>query len=168
MFAIGGAMALYAWATALFGSPLENGQVIISEGLSTFIVGVLLLGIYLWVALRGRLLSALSKKGESAKPTVPVVPGESATPVALTEATAPSAKSQNVLGNGRIWGQPKPRQRGFTPWTPKPYSLSCFCTSAPVATEQPETLEMLLDDLLAGKITRDEAVVRIRALEHRM
>src|SRR5436305_14147786 len=34
------------------------------------------------------------------------------------------------VGNGNIWGHPKPRQGGFAPWTPKPYSLSCFCTRA--------------------------------------
>ena len=29
-----------------------------------------------------------------------------------------SAESQNLLGNGNIWGRPKAHQGGFAPWTP--------------------------------------------------
>src|SRR5436305_10444375 len=46
----------------------------------------------------------------------------------ISDFAVPSAKAQNPLGNGRIWGHPKPRQGGFVPWTPKHYHLSCFCT----------------------------------------
>jgi hypothetical protein len=98
-FAIGGVIALYAWATMLFGSPLASGQLVINGGLAIFIVGVFLVGIYLWVALQERLFSTLSEK-----PTI------GASPVAA--------------------------------------------------------IEGILDDLLANKITRDEAVLRIRALGH--
>jgi len=118
--AISGAIALYAWATALFGSPLDNGQVIINESLSTFIVGVLLVGIYLWVALRGHLFSTLSKKLEPVSSTItPNIP-------------VASEDSTTVITS--------------------------------VSPEQPATLEVLLDDLLAGKITRDEAAMYIRSL----
>jgi Domain of unknown function (DUF5671) len=98
-FAIGGVTALYAWVTALFGSPLNNGQVIINLGLAAFIVGVFLVGIYLWASLREQLFSNLVEH-----PTV-------------------EAKSMVAV-------------------------------------------EGILDDLLANKITRDEAVARIRALGH--
>src|SRR5436305_14301800 len=67
-----------------------------------------------------------------------------------------SAESQTLLGNGKTWGHPKPRQGGFAPWTPKPY-LSCFrasprglgwhphdivihkCGSAPICCMKPRT-----------------------------
>jgi caffeoyl-CoA O-methyltransferase len=60
-FTIGGATALYSWIATLLGSPLNDSQQIINAGLGAFIVGLLLLGIYLWVALRERLFSRLSE-----------------------------------------------------------------------------------------------------------
>src|SRR5437660_1923676 len=61
-FAIGGATALYAWATAIFGSPITNWQQVAQTGLAAFIVGAILVGGYLWVALRERLFSGLIKR----------------------------------------------------------------------------------------------------------
>jgi Domain of unknown function (DUF5671) len=130
-FAIGGALALYAWATALFGSPLDNGQQMINAGLAAFIVGVFLLGIYLWVARREHLFSSLGKK-PTAEPLASVAPplSEQASSEASPEATvSPASPSE----------------------------------TSPVPAV---TIEEILDDLLAEKITRDEAAMRIRALEH--
>jgi hypothetical protein len=131
-FAIGGALALYSWATALFGSPLDNGQQAINAGLATFIVGVFLLGIYLWVARREHLFSNLGKK-----PTVEAVPTATESP---TTTESPAAATENSA----MTESPEPAVKQ---------------SPVPVAT-----IEEILDDLLAGKITRDEAVVRFREL----
>jgi hypothetical protein len=108
--AIGGAVALYAWMTALFGSPLTNWQQVAHAGLSAGIVGAILLAIYLPIAFREHLFSGPVKR------VAPVVP-EPVEPVDI-----------------------------------------------PAVSVQPLTIEAILDELLAGKITRDEAVTRIRAL----
>jgi hypothetical protein len=133
-FAIGGALALYAWATALFGSPLDNGQQTINAGLATFIVGVFLLGIYLWVARREHLFGSLGRKTAAVEPSAPPLIQEEPTSGASPEATASSGAT-----------------------------VSSGATAGPVSVV---TIEEILDDLLAEKITRDEAVARIRGLEH--
>jgi hypothetical protein len=104
--AIGGAIALYAWMTALFGSAISNWQQVAHSGLAAFIVGVCLVGIYLWFALKERLLGSRDKQ-----PTTDI-----------------------------------------TPSVPSDASLT--------------TIEAVLDELLAGKITRDEAATRIHALNN--
>ena len=71
-FAIGGAVALYSWITALLGSPLNNGQKMINVGLAAFIVGVCFLGIYLLAALRERLFSRQGKIPTSTEPSAPI------------------------------------------------------------------------------------------------
>ncbi len=101
-FAIGAAVALYAWITALFGSPIANWQQTAHAGLAAFLVGAILIVIYLQAARRERLFAALPK------PTLEPVPAE--------------------------------------------------------VPEQPVTIEQILDELLAGKITRDEAVTRIHGI----
>ncbi|HZR43095.1 MAG TPA: DUF5671 domain-containing protein [Ktedonobacteraceae bacterium] len=103
-FAIGGAIALYAWVTAILGSPIGNWQQTTHVGLAAFLVGVILVALYLRTALQEHLLGGLSRK-----PT-------QVSPVALTKPGMPA------------------------------------------------TVESILDDLLAGKISRDEAVEQIRAL----
>lgn len=104
--AVGGAMALYAWATSLFGTSISNWQQVTHVGLAAGIVGAFLLGFYLWTARRESLFSGLGKRPV---PTLPTPPDE----------------SNPVHGT---------------------------------------TIEGILDELLAGKLTRDEAVGRIRAL----
>lgn len=106
-FAIGGATALYAWATAAFGSPIVNWQQVAQTGLAAFIVGTILVGVYLWVALREQLFSGLIKRTTSTAMATPAV-------------------------------------------QQAPESLA--------------TVEDVLNALLAGKITRDEAAARIHAL----
>lgn len=106
-FAIGGATALYAWITAVFGSPITNWQQVAQIGLAAFIVGAILVGVYLWVALRERLFSGLVKRTTS------------------TATAAPPVQQ---------------------------------------AAESLATVEDVLNALLAGKITRDEAAAQIHAL----
>ena len=104
--AIGGATALYAGVTALLGSPIALWQQVVHTGLAAFIVGVLLVGIYLALALRGHLFSGLRKQ-------------------------------------------------------PVPASTQPTLEQAPPSVE---TIEQILDELLAGKVTRDVAATRIHAL----
>lgn len=106
--AIGAAVALYAWITTLIGSPLASWQQTAQIGLAGFLVGAILVGIYLPATIRGQLFAGVTK-----------------TPAPTTQ----------------------------------PVDVS-------VQHEQPslESIESILDALLAGKITRDVAAERIRAL----
>jgi hypothetical protein len=107
--AIGGAVALYSLGTSLLGSPFDGWQHVARSGTSAFVVGAVILGIYLWIARRERLFG-----GQAKHPT----PAE-APPI---EAPAPK---------------------------PEPIAF-------------PSAIDDVLDELLAGKITRDEAAARIR------
>jgi hypothetical protein len=112
--AIGGAVALYALLTSLLGSPLENWQFIARVGTSAFVVGVLMIAIYLWTARREHLFSGLIKR------------------------TGPEEAPSIV--------EP----------VPLPAQL-------PAAEISPTIVEVL-DDLLAGKITRDEAAKHMQSI----
>ncbi|HTK10856.1 MAG TPA: hypothetical protein VL485_27035 [Ktedonobacteraceae bacterium] len=103
-FAIGGATALYAWITALLGSPITNWQQTAHAGLAAFLVGAILLIVYLQAARHEHLFITSAKS----------------TPEPITETTTP---------------------------------------------EPPATIEQILDALLAGKMTRDEAATKLRLLE---
>ncbi len=107
-FAIGGAVALFAWTTSLFGSPIPNWLQTTHTGLAACIVGSIIIILYLTTAIREHLFSNLTKR----------------TPVTA----AP------VLGTSE-------------------------------GVQPPVTIESVLDELLAGKITRDEAARRIRELD---
>jgi hypothetical protein len=108
-FAIGGATALYAWATSLLGTPISDWQQVTHVGLAAWIVGLFLVGIYLWTARREALLSGLGPRPARETP--------------LASSPGDEAVSSVAIGD-------------------------------------------VLDDLLAGKITRDEAILRLRALIH--
>lgn len=56
---IGLAVALYAFGTSVLGSPLSDWPNVARSGSSAFVVGVLIVGIYLWLARREQLLSNL-------------------------------------------------------------------------------------------------------------
>ncbi|HEV2579379.1 MAG TPA: hypothetical protein VGT44_00890, partial [Ktedonobacteraceae bacterium] len=126
--AIGGATALYTWITAQIGSPITEWQHTAHIGLAAFIVGVVVLALYLWQATREQLISNLGRRqthtATASMPPSPAMPDHVATP---------------------------PQPAGAEPQQP-----------APVAEQA--TIEAVLDDLLAGKITRDVAVQRIRDL----
>ena len=115
--AIGGAVALYSLGTNLLGSPFENWQQVARAGASAFVVGVLILGIYLWTARREHLFSGLTRR-----------PATTETP-SITE----------------------PASELVVPAQPAPVEI-------------PPTIDSVLDDLLAGKITRDEAAKRIQSI----
>ena len=100
--AIGGAVALYAWATSLFGSPISNSVQVADAGLAAFIVGGIVTALYLMIAIREQLFRGFTKR------STPVVPA---------------------------------------------------------SIVQSETIESVLDELMARRITRDEAAHRIRELE---
>ena len=102
--ALGGAVALYAWTTSLFGSPIANWVQVADTGLAAFIVGGIVTALYLTVAIREQLFRGSTRRG------VPVVP-------------------------------------------------------SPIVSVQFVSIESVLDELVAGKITRDEAAQRIRDLE---
>ena len=106
-FAIGGAVALYAWTTSLFGSPIANWLQVTDTGVAACIVGGVVTALYLTVAIREQLFSGFMKR------ETPVV-----------------------------------------------------ATPTPIVALSAITIESVLDELLAGKITRDEAARRIRELEH--
>ena len=109
-FAIGGAVALFAWVTSLFGSPIPNWLQTTHSGLAACIVGGIVIILYLTTAIREHLFSSFTKRA-----TV----------------------------------SPQPER-------------------VPVVATPTATIESVLDELLAGKITRDEAAQRIRALDGRL
>jgi hypothetical protein len=57
--AVGLAVALYAWGTALLGAPLANWEQMARAGAAALIVGALLTGVYGAIALRGRFIEPL-------------------------------------------------------------------------------------------------------------
>jgi hypothetical protein len=107
--AVGGAVALYAWITATIGSPLPSWQQVAQTGLAAFIVGAILVGIYLPATIREHLFTSFV--GSAASTTKAVT-----------------------------------------------------TTSAQEEAPSLPAIETILDELLAGKITRDVAAERIRAL----
>jgi hypothetical protein len=115
--AIGGAVALYSLGTNLLGSPFENWQQVARAGASAFVVGVIILAIYLWTARREHLFSGLMKR-----------PATEEAPSSMEPETELIVKAQippdEILPN----------------------------------------IDAVLDDLLAGKITRDEAAKRIQGM----
>jgi len=114
--AIGGAIALYAWITSVFGSPINAWQQVVHAGLAAATVGALLVAIYLSFALRERLFSGPASR---VAPVQEVVAGD-----AMGDASVPSTTKDELTV---------------------------------------VTVEEVLDELLAGNITRDEAANRIRA-----
>ncbi len=134
---IGGVTVLYLWVIALFGSPVIGWQQIVSVELAVFLVGVILVGMYLWSALKEGYWSRSSKQSVSldtsssgaASPNI--LPADISAPVALPLEVTSSDTVSSVLASSPI---------------------------------QSVTLEGTLDELLAGQITRDEAAAHIRVL----
>ncbi len=131
--AVGVVILLYTVLTALLGSPVDNWQNAARQGGAIFIVGALIVGIYLWVAIREHLFSLHrpSPAAEAVGTPGAAMPAPAPTPLETTGAAAPAPGSV----------------------TEKPES--------PLAAP---TIEDVLDELQAGKITRDEAAARIRTL----
>ncbi|HZR42246.1 MAG TPA: hypothetical protein VFB12_19155, partial [Ktedonobacteraceae bacterium] len=74
--AIGGATALYAWATALFGTPISNWQQVAHMGLAACLIGAFLTGAYLWAARHESLFSGLGKRSPTEVTLSPTTPGQ--------------------------------------------------------------------------------------------
>ena len=125
--AIGGVVALYAYGTALLGSPFDNWQYTAHAGTAAFVVGAIIVGLYLWTSIQARLFSGPSKR--------PV-------PAEVPLATIPETPAAEV------------------PSTIEP--IATPAEASPVTA--PTSIAEVLDELLAGRITRDEAVTRIDTL----
>lgn len=124
---IGGVTALYLWVTALFGSPVDNWQQTVHAGLAAFIIGVVLVGIYLWSTLKEGYWSRSSRQSA----LLDALPSDTSTLDAPSPDVLPSDVASSTLSQ---------------------------------SSAQPATVEDTLDELLAGKIVRDEAAARIRVL----
>lgn len=71
-FAIGGATALYAWLTAVLGSPLINWPQVAHTGIAAAIVGIIVAGIYLWTT---RTEHLFTRQPAPVQPPAPAPPG---------------------------------------------------------------------------------------------
>jgi len=132
--AIGAVVLLYNVLTSLLGSPISNWQSEARHGAAALIVGVLIVGIYFWAATREHLFGAR-------KPAAPVEAFEttSTTVIAATPAQEEPAATASA-------------------------SKKASTTTVTEPAPRPVTIEDVLDELQAGKITRDEAAARIRKL----
>lgn len=72
--AIGGARALYAWGTALLGSPISGWPQVVHNGLATAIIGVVVASIYLWTARGEQLFARHTRTGQPLMPALPATP----------------------------------------------------------------------------------------------
>jgi hypothetical protein len=125
---------LYELLTSLLGSPVTNSGDITHAAAAGLIVGLLVVGIYLWTARREGLIGARSK------PAVTIEPKEDK----LTMQTPTESQGDR-------------KDRPY-PGTEMPSTA----TGTPPAV--PMTIEDVLDELQAGKLTRNEAAARIREL----
>ncbi len=73
-FAIGGAIALYAWITALFHSPIANWQQTAHAGLAAFLIGAILIIVYLRTARREHLFTTITR--HTPEPIIPTPVGQ--------------------------------------------------------------------------------------------
>ncbi len=130
--AIGGATALYAYGTAALGSALDNWVYVAQTGMAAFVIGVLIVGIYLWTSIREGFFGSLKQQGAEAKPPVREVYVVTHDLAQANGAPGPSAKETQAMQAGQV---------------------------TRVATTQ--SVGEIVDELLVGKISRDEAVARI-------
>jgi len=131
--AIGGATALYAYGTAALGSALDNWVYVAQTGMAAFIIGVLIVGIYLWTSIReGFFGGSMKQQGVEAKPPAGEVHVATHDLAQANGAPGPSVKETQTMQAGQV---------------------------TTVATTQP--VGEIVDELLVGKISRDEAVARI-------
>jgi hypothetical protein len=107
------------------GSPINNSEEILHGAAAGLIVGLLVVGIYLWMARREHLIGAR---------TQPVVPVEQKEVTTLAPASAGTSAS--------------------------PSATETLSSAQPTTT----SIEDILDEMQAGKLTRDEAAARIREL----
>ena len=131
--AIGGATALYAYGTAALGSALDNWVYVAQTGMAAFVIGVLIVGIYLWTSIReGFFGGSMKQQGVEAKPPAGEVHVATHDLAQANGAPGPSVKETQTMQAGQV---------------------------TTVATTQ--SVGEIVDELLVGKISRDEAVARI-------
>jgi hypothetical protein len=137
--AIGGATALYAYGTAALGSPLDNWLYVAHVGIAAFTIGVLIVAIYLWTIIHEGFFSSAKQKTEAAMAPVETttMAGEAQPPVPVTsqaDVTTPP------MGQAEEDGQ---------------------TGQASTVVTITQSVGVIVDELLAGKLSRDEAVSRI-------
>lgn len=131
--AIGGAIALYAYGTAALGSALDNWVYIAHTGNAAFVTGVLIVGIYLWTSIHEGFFAGFTKQqGTDTKPPMGEVHVATPTLAQVNGAAGPSAKETQAMQAGQV--------------------TTVVITQA---------VGEIVDELLAGKIGRDEAIARI-------
>jgi hypothetical protein len=140
--AIGGATALYAYGTAALNSPLDNWLYIAHAGIAAFAVGAMIVGIYLWTSIHSGFFSSARQPVETVTPpaetTAAVEEAHAATSVtAQQEVTAPLATQEPQVSQ---------------------------VAQAMTAVAVTPSIGEIVDELLAGKISRDEAVARIEKM----
>ncbi len=139
--AIGGAVALYAYITALLGSPLDNNwQYTAHTGLAAFIIGVIIAAIYFWSSVRNGIFA---RRTRPTQPATAFAPGLEPEPeVTLTPSLPPNISVEPAIPTAPL------------------EQLAPLAQANGHAT----ALGNILDALLAGSISREEAIARIEQL----
>ena len=128
---------LYMLLTSLLGATLFDGwQHVARAAGAALVVGLLIVGIYIWIASREHLFGARK--------------------------TGPAVDTKEVTVPAPTRTAEEPTKASVTPPASKP-SLEEEETS-PATAPATLSIEDVLDELQAGKITRDEAAARIRGL----
>jgi hypothetical protein len=140
--AIGGATALYAYGTAALNSPLNNWLYVAHVGIAAFAVGAMIVGIYLWTSIRSGFFSSARQ------------PVEAVTPPAATTAAVEEAHAATLITAQQEVTAPPATQE------PQVSQVAQAVTAVAVTPSAGE----IVDELLAGKISRDEAVARIEKI----
>lgn len=143
--AIGGATALYAASTAALGSPINGWQYTAHQGLAAFAVGAVLVGLYLWTGIHNRFFSA-STTTQTA--TTTPAPAETVPAPGTMDKAVPAGASQTIA----------------TPATPQQARAEPSSASTATLTITSLDVEEIIDQLLAGKLSRDEAIERLQKL----
>jgi hypothetical protein len=137
--ALGGATALYAYGTAALNSPLDNWLYVAHSGIAAFAIGAMIVGIYLWTSIRSGFFSSARQQVEAVTPPA--------------ETTATGGEAHAVV--------PVTTQAEVTaPLATQESQVALAVTAVAVTTSVGE----IVDELLAGKISRDEAVARIEKM----
>jgi hypothetical protein len=142
--AIGAAVALYAYITALLGSPLDHWQYAAHTGLAAFIIGVIIAAFYLWTGIHN---------GIFARRTKPTQPATAFAPKPEPEAALTPSLTANIPA------EPAIPTVSAVPTVPLEH-----LTPTAQANGYATAIANVLDALLAGNISRDEAIARIEQL----
>ena len=140
--AIGGATALYAYGTAALGSPLDNWLNVAHTGIAALTIGVLIVGIYLWTSIREGFLGSRVKQQATE-----VTSSTTATKEEEIHSAALATIDADTTAN-----------------SPTQEARVTQMRQAATAVSGAPSVEKIVDELLAGKISRDEAVSRIERL----